>query len=178
MTQTWQKFAGSVLVSLLVSMIILGVNSCRRERRLTPEELKQANDAKRAKYLACVPDTKWDGKAQLALASVRNEPEQTLVTIVAYAVTESVEFDVPQYSMSRGRWLINENGRAYLRDDQCNEYKLKDRTASMGKIPDSGRIQIQPGQVYELSLSFPRLLEEVKSGVLVYGNWVMPFSLK
>jgi hypothetical protein len=178
MTENWRKFVGMFFASLLFSLTILGLDSCRSEKRLSAEQWKQINEDTKAKFRACIPDTQWDGKAQLALSSIRNEPERTVATIVAYAVNEPVEFDVPQYSMSRGRWLIKEQGRAYLRDEQCNEYKLKDRTPSVGKVPDSGRIQLKPGEVYELSLSFPRLLEEIKTGVLVYGNWVMPFSLK
>lgn len=176
--QNGQKIGSFLLVSILLSAGILSVDSCRREHRLTAAEWQKNADALRAKFQACVPDTQWDGKAHLALTGIRNEPDQTLVTIVAYAINEPVEFDVPQYSMSRGRWLIHEQGRAYLRDEQCNEYKMKDRTPATGKVPDSGRIQIKPGQAYELTLSFPRLLEEVKTGVLVYGKWVMPFYLK
>lgn len=178
MTKNWPQIGIFFLVSLLLSLAILSVDSCHRDRRLTAAEWKQLSDTEKAKFQACIPDTQWNGKAQLALVSVRNEPEQTRVLIVAYAVHEPVEFDVPQYSMSRGRWLINEQGRAYLRDEQCNEYKLKDRTPSTGKVPDSGRIQIKPGEAYELTLSFPRLLQEVKAGVVVYGDWVVPFSLR
>ena len=156
-------------------LLVTGAASCRQEKRLTEAEWRQSA---RAKFHACIPDTQPDGNVRLALEAIRNEPDQTSVKLIAYAVHEAVEFDVPQYSMSRGRWLINEQGRAYLRDEQCNEYKLKDRTPTVGKIPDSGRIQLKPGEAYELTLSFPRLLEEVKAGVLVYGNWVMPFYLK
>ena len=156
-------------------LLMFGIASCRREKRLTEAEWRQSD---RAKFHACIPDTQPEGYVRLALASIKNEPEQTSVKLIAYAVHEPVEFDVPQYSMSRGRWLINEKGRAYLRDEQCNEYKLKDRTPAIGKVPDSGRIQLKPGEAYELTLSFPRLLEEMKAGVLVYDNWVMPFYLK
>ncbi len=157
-----------------VVLFVIGGTSCRREKQLTEAEWQQSA---RAKFHACIPATQPEGNVRLALAAIRNEPEQTSVKLIAYALHEPVEFDVPQYSMSRGRWLINEKGRAYLRDEQCNEYKLKDRTPTTGKVPDSGRIQIKPGEAYELTLSFPRLLEEVKAGVLVYGNWVMPFYL-
>ena len=174
----WQKIGGGFLASLLLSLAVVGVDSCRRERRLTAEEWQQIAQTERAKFHACIPDTQPEGNVRLALAAIRNEPDQTSVKLIAYAVNEPAEFDVPQYSMSRGRWLINEKGRAYLRDEQCNEYKLKDRTPTVGKVPDSGRIQLKPGEAYELTLSFPRLLEEVKAGALVYGNWVMPFYLK
>jgi hypothetical protein len=178
MDYSWQKIGIFFVASLLVAVTIISVDSCRRARQLTPEERQQVIQTERQKLLACLPDTQPGGKVRLALGSIRNEPQQTSVTLVAYAVDEPVEFDVVQYSMSRGRWLINEKGRAYLRDEQCNEYKLKDRLPTVGKVPDSGRIPLKPGEVYELTLYFPRLLEEVKAGVLVYGEWVMPFYLK
>lgn len=178
MEQNWQKIGIFLVVSLLIAVAILGVDSCRRARRLTPVERRQVIETERQKLQACIPHTQPSGKVRLALGSIRNEPQQTSVTIVAYAVNEPVEFAVVQYSMSRGRWLINEQGRSYLRDEQCNEYKLKDRMPTVGSVPDSGRIPLKPGEAYELTLHFPRLLEEMKAGVLVYGDWVVPFSLK
>lgn len=178
MEKSWIKIGVFSVVSLLVAVAVMGLDSCRRARQLTPEERQQVIQTARQKLLACTPDTQPDSKVRLALGSIRNEPLQTSVTIVAYAVNEPVEFDVVQYSMSRGRWLINEKGRAYLRDEQCSEYKLKDRIPAVGSVPDNGRIPLKPGEAYELTLYFPRLLEEMKSGVLVYGDWVVPFSLK
>lgn len=169
-----QRGSTFFLFFCITVLFVIGGASCRREKKLTEAEWRQSE---RAKFQTCIPATQPKGNVRLALVSVRNEPEQTSVKLIAYAVHESVEFDVPQYSMSRGRWLINEKGRAYLRDEQCNEYKLKDRMPTTGKVPDSGRIQLKPGEAYELTLSFPRLLEEVKAGVLVYGDWVMPFYL-
>jgi hypothetical protein len=169
---------GTFVLSLCVAFSLLSLNSCRRERRLTAAEWKQIAEDERAKFRACIPDTKLESKVHLALAGIQNEPNQTSVKLVAYALQEPTEFDLPQYSMSRGRWLINERGRSYIRDEQCNEYKLKDRTPAVGKVPDSGRIQLKAGEFYEVTLSFPRLPEEVRQGVLVYGNWVMPFVLQ
>lgn len=168
-------------LSLLIAFSLISLNSCRREHRLTAAEWRQIAEAERAKFRACIPntkDTKPEGNVQLALAGIQNEPHQTSVKIVAYALHEAADFDLPQYWMSRGRWLINESGRSYLRDEQCHEYKLKDRTPTVGKVPDSGRIRLKAGEFYEVTLSFPRLSEEVRQGVLVYGNWVIPFTLK
>jgi hypothetical protein len=173
----WQLVSVFAL-SLLIAFSLLSLNSCRRERRLTAAEWQQIAAAERAKFRACIPDIQPEGKVHLAFAGIQNESNQTSVRLVAYALDEPTEFDLPQYSMSRGRWLINERGRSYLRDEQCNEYKLKDRTPTVGKVPDSGRIQLKAGEFYEVTLSFPRLPEEVRQGVLVYDNWVMPFVLK
>lgn len=168
----------TLVFSLLLAVVLLSLNSCQRERRLTAAEWQQLAAAAQAKFRACVPDTRPEGTVRLAVAEIRNEPNQCSVKLVAYALHEPAAFDLPQYSMSRGRWLINERWRSYLRDEQCNEYKLKERTPTVGKVPDSGRIQIKAGEFYEVTLSYPRLPEEVKQGVLVYGEWVIPFILQ
>ncbi len=173
----WQMVVTFVF-STLIAITLMSLNSCQRERRLTALEWQQLAQAAQAKFRACIPTTQPEGKVHLALAEVRNEPNQCSVKLVAYALNEPAEFDLPQYSMSRGRWLINERWRSYLRDEQCNEYKLKERTPTIGKVPDSGRIQLKPGEFYEVTLSYPRLPEEMKQGVLVYGDWVIPFVLK
>lgn len=173
----WQLVVTFVL-SIFIAVSLLSINSCHRDRRLTAAEWQQMTQAAQAKFRACIPDTQMEGNVRLALAEIRNEANQCSVKLVAYALQEPANFDVPQYSMSRGRWLINEQGRSYIRDEQCNEYKLKDRTPTIGKVPDSGRIQLKAGEFYEVTLSYPRLSEEVRQGVIVYGNWVMPFILK
>ncbi|MCI0338246.1 MAG: hypothetical protein L0226_11755 [Acidobacteria bacterium] len=134
-----------------------------------------------AKLRSCVPDDK-DGKEvtklNLAVAEVVNNTNETAVRIVVYAIDEAVDFDFPVYSLSRGRWLINEKGRAYLLDEQCREYKLKDRRSMSGQaIPLDGRISLNPGQAFEALLSFPRLSDQTQMGVLVYGDQAFPFSL-
>ncbi|HEX4947447.1 MAG TPA: hypothetical protein VFZ34_12315 [Blastocatellia bacterium] len=169
------KIGAFFLISLFLAAVIVGADSCRRAGRGAASQ--QPPHPPPSKLSTCTPNTQPDGRVRLSLTEVRNEPERTSIKVVAQAVQEPADFYVPQYSMSRGRWLINEQSRAYLRDEACNEYKLKDRTPTKGKVPDSGRIQLKPGEPYELTLSFPRLLDEVKTGVLVYGDWVMPFAL-
>lgn len=177
MTRNWPQIGRLVLASLIVSMVVLGLNSCRRDQSSTVERALPTISTSPSKLSTCVPVAQPDPNISLTLVEIRNESERTAIKIVAQAVQGPADFYVPQYLMSRGRWLINEQGRAYLRDEQCREYKLKDRTPAVGKIPDSGRVELKPSQAYELTLSFPRLLEEVKTGVLVYGNWVLPFTL-
>lgn len=177
MESHWFKIGLLAVACLFISVVIVSTDSCRRIRHFIVKETPSPTPPVPSKLSTCTPDTQPDGKVSLTVTEIRNEPERTSVKVVAQAVQEATDFYVPQYSMSRGRWLINEQGRAYLRDMECNEYKLKDRTPAVGKVPNSGRIPLKPGQTYELTLSFPRLLEEMKTGVLVYGNWVLPFSL-
>jgi hypothetical protein len=177
MERKWLHISLLAVACLLVSVVIVSTDSCRRVRHFIVKEVPPPPQSARSKLSDCVPNLQPDNQVRLTIAEIRNEPERTSVKVVAQAAQGATDFYVPQYSMSRGRWLIHDQGRAYLRDAECNEYKLKDRTPAVGKVPDSGRIQLKPGQAYELTLSFPRLLEEMKTGVLVYGNWVLPFSL-
>ncbi len=139
-------------------------------------EWRAAMAATRAKLRACLPDSKPDSTFKLAIASVSRQPNETSVRLVAYALGEAADFDLPVYVMSRGRWLIAEQGRAYLLDDECREYKLKGRQV-VGAVTPQGRRRLEPGQAFEVTLSFPRLPDEVREGALVYGAWVLPFSM-
>src|SRR5918911_5156900 len=119
----------TTLPSRLFAVIIAGVASlsllstaCSRP---DPEaERQQALAGVFARWKSCAPDNEAEGDLKLAIASATRQPNETSVRLVAYALDKPVEFDLPVYLMSRGRWLINEKGRAYLLDEQCREYKL------------------------------------------------------
>lgn len=131
-----------------------------------------------AKIQSCAPDNPPEENVKLAIASVARQPTETTLRLVAYSLDKPADFDLPVYLLSRGRWLINEKGRAYLLDEQCREYKLKDRNSSTGReIPLDGRIRLDTGQAFEAILRFPRLPDEVQMGVLVYGQQVLPFLI-
>lgn len=100
--------------------------------------------------------------------SITNATNATHVRLVAYVLDEAVDFDLPVYRLSAGRWLINEKGRAYLLDEQCREFKLKDRksySSSFGEqqIPLDGRIRLSPGQAFEATLVFHRLSDQTRA---------------
>jgi hypothetical protein len=163
---------------LVMSMILTG---CMRR---DPEaEKREAFNQVLAKLRSCAPDQKApDQKAEdglkIAIAGVTINPNETAVRIVVYALAEDTDFDLPVYWMSRGRWLINEEGRTYLLDERCREYKLKDRRSSTTeKLPPNGRIRLNRGQAFEAILSFPALPDQTQIGVLVYGERTIPFWL-
>jgi hypothetical protein len=129
---------------------------------------------------SCAPDKSFEdaGNAKFAIASVKLESNETNVRLVGYSLKEAVEFYLPVYYLSRGRWLIDEKERAYLVDEQCREYKLKDRKSPEGQeVSPDGKIRLEPGEVFEVTLSFPRLPDRTQMGLLVYGNRAMPFWL-
>jgi hypothetical protein len=163
---------------LVISMILTGC-----VRRDPEAEKRQAFNETFARLRSCVPpqkapDQKAEDKLKIAIASVTNSPNETAVKIVAYAPEEDIDFDLPVYWMSRGRWLIKEKGRAYLLDERCREYNLKGRRSSTSeRLPPDGRIRLTRGQSIEAILSFPSLPDQAQIGVLVYGERTIPFWL-
>jgi len=122
----------------------------------------------------------------LVIESVVSDKNATRVRLIAYARDEAVDFYLPVYRMSAGRWLINEKGRVYLLDEQCREFRLNDATPSPGslsdflggeKIPPDGRIRLKPGQAFEATLVFPPALDRARVGALIYDGRVLPFAL-
>jgi hypothetical protein len=164
------------LSMLLLSATLFG--GCSRRGDPGVERQKLFNQAF-AKLRSCVPPItqKADDNLKIAIAGVTLNQDETAVKIIGYTLDEDIDFDLPVYWMSRGRWLINEEGRSYLLDERCREYKLKDRRSSPGHpIPLNGRIRLNKGQFFEATLSFPSL-SETQIGVLVYGDRTIPFWL-
>ncbi|MBO0723223.1 MAG: hypothetical protein J2P41_20535 [Blastocatellia bacterium] len=160
-----------VFALMLFSMFLGGCS-----RRNMEEERQQALNQVYTKLRSCLPpEEQTDDKLKIAILDVKVNPKETAVRIVAYTLDEEIDFDLPVYSLSRGRWLINEKGRAYLLDERCREYKLQDRRPVPNHpIPLNGRIHLNPGQAFEAILSFPRM-SDTQIGVLVYGQRIMPF---
>jgi hypothetical protein len=158
---------------LVVSMILTGC-----ARRDPEAEKRQAFNEVLAKLRSCAPDQKAEDKLKIAIAGVTVNRNETAVKIVAYALDEDIDFDLPVYWMSRGRWLINEQERAYLLDERCREYKLKDRRSTTSeRLPPHGKIRVNRGQAFEAILSFTSLPDQTQIGVLVYGERTIPFLL-
>jgi hypothetical protein len=134
-----------------------------------------------AKIGGCVPGEAAIEGWSMEIRSASRDETSTRVEIAVTATGEAVDFDLPVYRLSRGRWLINKSGqfgRAYLVDPTCREYKLKDRKAAPGReIPLDGRVRVTPGQPFEATLLFPRLPEETGVGMLVYNGQKLPFAI-
>jgi len=122
-------------------------------------EKKTAVDEYFARAKSCWPSDGSDGKdagsLKLSVESVVSAENATNVRMVAYARDEAVDFYLPIYRLSAGRWLINEKGRAYLLNEQCREFKLNDSKPSSssasifwggGQIPQDGRIRLILGR--------------------------------
>jgi hypothetical protein len=158
--------------------------------RDTEAEARAAIAALQSKLRSCLPESEAEGKVRLAVVSISREQEEARVRLVAYNPADktaenksadsegAVDFDVPNYLLSRGRWLINESGRAYLIDERCREYKLKDRQLTMRQgEAKNGRVRLNPGEACEVTLSFARLPEDVQEVALVYGTRVLSIPL-
>jgi hypothetical protein len=152
-------------------------------------EKRAAVDEFFARVKSCWPSNESEGEdsgsLKLAVEPIESAPNATRVRLVAYARDEAVDFYLPLYRMSAGRWLINEKGRVYLLDEQCREIKLNDAKPSPGsssdflggrKIPPDGRIRLKPGEAFEMTLDFPPLKDRTRVGALVYDGRVLPFA--
>ncbi len=173
-----KKLSDSVKKSLVIFTLLI-LTACHRPERFTAAEWQQITAEKQAKFRDCMPELEANpqSKVHLALTSIRNEVDKTTATIVAYATTDAADFYLPQYAMSRGRWMIHETSRSYIRDENCREYRMQDRKPTIGNVPESGMIKLKAGEAYEVTLIFPRLADETRKGVLVYGKWMMVFTL-
>jgi hypothetical protein len=158
---------------LVMSMILTGC-----ARRDPEAEKRQALNEALGKLRSCAPDQKADDRLKIAIAGVTVDQGETAVRIVVYAPEQDIDFDLPVYWMSRGRWLINEQERTYLLDERCREYKLKGRrSATTETLPPNGRIRVNRGHAFEAILSFPSLSDQTQIGILVYGDRTIPFWL-
>ena len=159
---------------LAAGLALLGLSGCASQS-ITPPKLSEPK-----RTLNCVPrNLSPDKRLSLAIVSIAVADNKTSVKLVAYAPSEPVDFYLPVYLMSRGRWTIGEDQeRPYLLDENCRSYKLTDRrsTANM-KAPQDGMIPLKPQSSFETILEFPALGPEVGSGVLVYDDFVVPFTL-
>mgnify|MGYP007071003856 CR=1 FL=1 len=150
----------------------LSVAGCRKGK-----VVETASESTGPLYPACIPTPEPEGNLHLAVGQISVEKESTRIRLVGYAVGGPAEFVIPQYIMSRGRWMIGEGARSYIRDENCREYKLQDRVPTQGKVPDNGVIKLRQGESWEVTLVFPRLEQNVRRGSLVYAKWVFPFTL-
>ncbi|MEP7270217.1 MAG: hypothetical protein ABI882_01875 [Acidobacteriota bacterium] len=125
---------------------------------------------------SCLPETEPEGNLRIAISSFSRGTDKTRVRIVAYAGTEPADFALPVYYMSRGRWTVDEDYRAYLLDSDCREYKLLDRHDAAGTdAPPDGKMKLKAGASFETTLDFPSLPAKTRNGVLVYGRRIIPF---
>jgi hypothetical protein len=178
-------FSSSPCLLVALSFCLAGCS-----HTVTEAEKKAAVDEFFAGARSCWPSDVSDGEEagnpRLAIESVVSDGNATLVRLVAYAPAEAVDFYVPIYRLSAGRWSVNEKGRVYLIDEQCRELRLNESKPSPksslifwggGRIPEGGRIRLKPGQAFETTLSFPRFPDPTRVGALVYGGRVLPFGL-
>src|SRR5262245_5183148 len=174
-----RSLSRSLALPLALSLCLAGCS-----RPVTQAEKRAAVDEFFTQARSCWPNDGESG-TPLAVGSVLGEKNATRVRLIAYARDEAVDFYLPVYRMSAGRWLIKENGRAYILDEQCHEFKLNGAKPSAGslsdflggeKIPPDGRIRLKPGQAFEVTLAFPPLPDRARVGALVYDGRVLPFA--
>lgn len=169
------KSGGSFLLVVAASLSLLA-GRCSKD----PDSVRVAALAETVNNLSkCSSAGNGDGVAQLSVVSVTSAPNETAVRVVIYATDSPIEFPLPVYRLSAGRWLIGEKERAFLLDEKCREYKLRDRRSSANqKFPPDGIVRLNPGQSFEATFSFHRVKEDVRIGMLVYAGKSLPFVIQ
>lgn len=153
---------------IILTWLSAGCTAPRPEPALSLDEV-------RAKMSSCLPPRRYrenDGNIRLKVLSVIRRDDETIVRVVAEAKVEAGIFDLPAYSLSRGRWLIRGTGRAFLMDQDCRQYRLKGRRAA-ARIPPDGKIKLKLGESFEADLLFPRLSARPDQLMLVYNDLVL-----
>ena len=163
---------------MFLLFLVFALSNCRKPN---PEAQRRAAIKLTADNLRrCLPPAEVNQITGLAITAIARErdTETTSLRLVVYAPNQPSEFHLPIYLMSRGRWTINDTGRAYLLDEHCREHRLKGTAAVNGKtLPLDGVVKLQAGEAFEFRLNFPSLPEDMQMGTLVYGSRVLPFSL-
>lgn len=126
-------------------------------------------------FAACVrPSSQPRLPVGLAVHSVERTNNGTTLRIVAYTTSGPGILQLPLYTMSRGRWSIGENGRAFLLDQECRSYPLLDVTFNGPRI-GPGQIRLAPGQSLDGTLHFPPFTGRSPVALLVYDTVQIPF---
>lgn len=171
--EVW-KPSGSLLLILAASLSLLAGRCSKDSESVRIAAMQETLSG----LTKCDSASNGDGIPQLAIVSVTNAPNETAVRVVIYATDSPVEFQLPAYRLSAGRWLIGEKDRAFLLDEKCREYRLRDRRSINGKeFPPDSIVRLNPGQSFETIFSFHRVKDEVRIGMLVYAGKSLPFVI-
>ncbi len=169
------KKLNNVVQNLAVLAFLLISTGCSKD----PELVRRVAVAESLEAMSkCEKVSGAEHLPNLAIASVVNAPNETTLKLVAYAANSPVEFPVPFYRLSAGRWLIGDKDRVYLMDEHCRSFDLKDRRPPEGKkFPSEGILRLKPGESFEMTFSFYRLKDATRFGMLVYAGKTLPFII-
>ncbi len=167
------KMIKTILLNLTVFAFLLISTSCSKDpERVRSKAVSESFDA----MSKCERVSGAERLANVAIALVVSAQNDTTLKVVAYAANTPVEFPVPFYKLSAGRWLIGEKDRVYLMDEHCRSFELKDRRPPEGKkFPQDGILRLNPGESFEMTFSFYRLKDATRFGMLVYAGKTLGF---
>lgn len=170
-----EKTMKTTLPNLTVLIFLLVSAGCSKDTEAIRTAAMTETFAEMSK---CPQVSGAENLSNLAIVSAINARNETALKLVVYATDSPIEFPLPAYKMSAGRWLIGEKDRAYLVDEHCREFKLKDRRPpEEQKFPMDGIVRLNPRQAFEMTLSFYRLKDTTRFGMLVYGGKTLAFVI-
>jgi len=159
----------------LVALAILCGASCGTDPRQSVPGPTDPVDQAVTRLRECLPPSTTSDVSlpQLAVSSIVRLPNQTRVEVVAWAENGPAMLRLPLYVRSRGRWILGENDRVYIVDQDCRTYALNDVEFRLPRT-SPGVIPIRANQAVRGALLFPPLGPRARLGALVYGRRYLP----
>jgi hypothetical protein len=168
---------GPVRLAALVALACL-FGSCTTDQRQSTATPVNSVDNALTRLLECLPPdvTSTSDPLRITISSINHLPKQTRIELVAWAENGSTTLNLPLYVRSRGRWILGENERVYLVDQECRTYGLNDVEFRQPRL-SPGIIGIPAHQAIRGALLFPPLGPRSRLGALVFGHRTLPVIL-
>lgn len=117
----------------------------------------------------CLPTAESTSWERISISSIERLPNRTHIKLVVWAGEQSFDLQLPLYHSSRGRWLLGDQDRVYVVDQECRQYGLQD-VEFLQPRQSPGLIRIPAHQVITGTLVFPPLSTRARFGALIYGK--------
>jgi hypothetical protein len=130
----------------------------------------------RARLGGCLPASGVTTKEQLSIRNVERLTNSTRIDLVVWADEQPVDLQLPLYLSSRGRWLLGDDQRVYLVDQECRQYGLHD-VEFLQTRQTPGIVRISAHQAITGTLIFPPLGPRARFGALIFGHRILRILL-
>lgn len=176
----WRSHGKTLLLVLLAITLTAGLGvACREstghgpvptpaDRSAVTEPLDQAH----ARLRGCLPQPAPLPAPPISIRSFARLAARTRVELVVWAEEQPFELQLPLYLSSRGRWLLGNDERVFLIDQECRQYGLQDVEFLPPRL-SPGTIRIPAHKAITGTLIFPPLGSRARFGALVYGQQVL-----
>ncbi|MEY3282540.1 MAG: hypothetical protein RIR86_553 [Acidobacteriota bacterium] len=176
----WRSLGKTLMLVLLAITLTAGLGiACRESTGRGPVPIPadqtavtEPLDQARTRLLGCLPQPAALPAPPISIRSLARLSARTRVELVVWAEEQPVELRLPLYLSSRGRWLLGDDERVFLIDQECRQYGLQD-VEFLPKRISPGTIRIAAREAITGTLIFPPLGSRARFGALVYGQRVL-----